>query len=79
MELKKEYFKRYEPNLWFKVKTLFAKTTISQDISKQATVICKFKTIEDQIYLISNEWKPNKLRSKDNKLILRTRQEDEDV
>lgn len=64
MELKKEYFKRYEANLWFKVKTLFVKTNINQDISKQGTMICKFKTIADQIYLILNEWKPNKLRSK---------------
>lgn len=29
MELKKEYFKRYNPNFVFKVKTLFAKTIIS--------------------------------------------------
>ena len=64
MELKKEYFKRYELNLWFKVKTLFAKTTINQDISKEGTCTLKFKTVADQIYLISSEWKPNKLRSK---------------
>jgi hypothetical protein len=61
MELKKEYFKRYEPTFWFKVKTLFAKTTTTTDTSKDGTSICKFKNIWDQVYLISSEWKPNKL------------------
>lgn len=64
MKLKKEYFKRYEPNFVFKVKSLFAKTHINQVISKEWTATLKFKTIGDQIYLISHKQEPNKVRSK---------------
>ena len=46
------------PSLWFKVKSLFAKTTIIQDISKEGTCTLKYKIVADQIYVISSEWKP---------------------
>lgn len=43
------------PSLWFKVKSLFAKTTIIQDISKEGTSTLKYKIVADQIYVISSE------------------------